>query len=157
MVETSSRYLGWTPILRSIEKGESLLCLGIASALFSRDLFGCFPSRIYSNQPSVSLEVSDYIRFLQTLLESNLLFSMSHDDGALTQLRGALDRDRVPSGSYVGPTSFVDKPKLIGNLNEITFHHRKFHVMGPEPCSSRYLGVWKPRLEEGLILNQGIC
>lgn len=37
------------------------------------------------------------------MIQINPLFSMSSSDGALTQVWAALDRDSLPSGSYVGP------------------------------------------------------
>lgn len=56
----------------------------------------------------------------------NRLGSMDPKEGSLTQLRAALDREGVPSGSYVGPTLLATgKPVVVGNLTD-SIHHWPF-------------------------------
>jgi NAD(P)-dependent dehydrogenase (short-subunit alcohol dehydrogenase family) len=61
------------------------------------------------------------------LLQTNRLGSMDPKEGSLTQLRAALDREGVPSGSYVGPTLLtIGKPVVVGNLADSVRHHWPF-------------------------------
>jgi NAD(P)-dependent dehydrogenase (short-subunit alcohol dehydrogenase family) len=51
------------------------------------------------------------------LLHMNRLMSMSSEEGALTQVWAAIDRQRVPSGCYVGPQVWLfGKPILLGPI-----------------------------------------
>lgn len=61
------------------------------------------------------------------ILQTNRLGSMDSKEGSLTQLRAALDREGVSSGSYVGPTLFmIGKPVVVGNLTNSIRHHWPF-------------------------------
>jgi NAD(P)-dependent dehydrogenase (short-subunit alcohol dehydrogenase family) len=65
--------------------------------------------------------------FFKTFLQTNRLGSMDPKEGSLTQIRAALDRYGVPSGSYVGPTWLaIGKPVVVGNLTDSIRHHWPF-------------------------------
>ena len=60
--------------------------------------------------------------FCAKLIEWNPLFSMASSEGALTQLWAALDRHKVPSGSYVGPRWWLfGKPIHLAPIEQSKF------------------------------------
>jgi NAD(P)-dependent dehydrogenase (short-subunit alcohol dehydrogenase family) len=63
---------------------------------------------------------------LKKFMYVNRFGSMDPKEGSLTQLRAALDREGVPSGSFVGPTLLaIGKPVVVGNLTD-SMHHWPF-------------------------------
>lgn len=61
--------------------------------------------------------------FLKYLAGSNKIGSMSSEDGALSQLRAALDVDHVAANDYVGPLYFTaGRPVVIGGSMK-SYHH----------------------------------
>lgn len=63
---------------------------------------------------------------LKNFMHANRWGSSDPKEGSLTQLRAALDREGVPSGSHVGPTMLaVGKPVVVGNLTN-SIHHWPF-------------------------------
>lgn len=66
-------------------------------------------------------------QFLKEVMAQNKIASMHSDDGALMQLRAALDLDTVKSGDYIVPMWFtagraVNVGKVFGQ-NSMYFHH----------------------------------
>jgi len=61
--------------------------------------------------------------FVKRFFGTNRLGSMSSEEGAMSQLRAALDIDHVPANSYVGPLYFTTgRPVVVGNSMK-SFHH----------------------------------
>mmetsp|Transcript_29026 Transcript_29026/g.38682 ORF Transcript_29026/g.38682 Transcript_29026/m.38682 type:complete len:409 (-) Transcript_29026:211-1437(-) len=66
---------------------------------------------------------------------ANTIASMSSDDGALPQLRAALDVEHVRAGDYVGPLFFVKgRPVVVGSAMK-SFHHLFSPIREPAKIS----------------------
>jgi NAD(P)-dependent dehydrogenase (short-subunit alcohol dehydrogenase family) len=74
--------------------------------------------------------------WIKKWLTTNSFFGMNIEYGALSQLRAALDKTGVPSGSYVGPSLFITgDPTLLGRIAGMTIHHWPFSTEDSE-------GLW---------------
>jgi len=61
--------------------------------------------------------------YIKRFFGTNRLGSMSSEEGAMPQLRAALDVDHVAANSYVGPLYFTTgRPVVVGNSMK-SFHH----------------------------------
>ena len=61
--------------------------------------------------------------YIKRFFGTNRLGSMSSEEGAISQLRAALDVDHVAANSYVGPLYFTTgRPVVVGNSMK-SFHH----------------------------------
>lgn len=77
----------------------------------------------YSRTSIVYNGWTGFPHFVKDLCASHTLSSMSSDEGALPQLRAALDVDHVKGGDYVGPLFFLKgRPVIVGTCLK-SFHH----------------------------------
>jgi NAD(P)-dependent dehydrogenase (short-subunit alcohol dehydrogenase family) len=71
-------------------------------------------------------------RWLKDFVASNKVGSMSCDDGALSQLRAALDVENVKPDKYVAPLFGVaGRPVIVGS-SMMSFHHLFWPIRGQE-------------------------